>query len=265
MTVITSTQNPLVKELRQLQRTKGRRLQQRLLLEGTHLIETASQVIGSFEVFCYTAPWQAKYPDLLTVLQTQSQKSVLVSDEVLKSLATTVNPDGAIAVLKRDLCNTLMPSTPSLGLVLDHLQDPGNVGTIIRTAVATGVEGLWVSDDTVELDHPKVLRASAGSWFHLPKQVSQDLPQLLQTWQAQQIQVLATLPTATTTLWDVDFTRPTVILLSNEGQGLSSYLLPWATQQVTIPQTQTLESLNVAIAAAVLLYEVQRQRWLIKP
>lgn len=150
---------------------------------------------------------------------------------------------------------------PHLGLVLDHLQDPGNVGTIIRTAVATGVEGLWVSDDTVELDHPKVLRASAGSWFHLPKQVHPDLPQLLQTFQAQQIQVLATLPTATQTLWEVDFTQPTVLLLSNEGQGLSAYLRPWATQQVTIPQTQTLESLNVAIAAAVLLYEVQRQRW----
>lgn len=107
--MITSTQNPLIKELRQLQRTKGRRLQQRLLLEGTHLIETASQAIGSFEVFCYTATWQAKYPHLFSALQTQSSKSVLVSDEVLSSLATTVNPDGAIAVIKRDLCYTAMP------------------------------------------------------------------------------------------------------------------------------------------------------------
>jgi TrmH family RNA methyltransferase len=272
-TLITSLQNPLVKEIRKLHQTKGRREQNRLLIEGTHLIETAYQANCSFTIFVYTNDWQAKNSLLWQRVSQASEQSVQVSPEVLSTLATTVNPDGAIATLNRSQflpCSLLSPSSPSprltpspptLGLILERLQDPGNLGTIMRTAVATGVEALWVSEDTVELDHPKVLRASAGSWFNLPKTTCPDLPQLLTHLQQQGLQVIATLPTAQQCYWDLDFSRPSVLVLGNEGNGLSAKLTALADQRVLIPQRQTVESLNVAIAASVLLYEVQRQRW----
>ncbi|MGL5035341.1 MAG: TrmH family RNA methyltransferase [Microcystaceae cyanobacterium] len=259
--MITSNQNPLIKEIRKLQRSKGRREQNRLLIEGTHLIETASKLTGSLDRFCYTEAWQTKNPQLWREVCQKSQQSQLVSPEVLASLATTVNPDGAIATLNRDICYSQPLTNPSLGLVLERLQDPGNLGTMMRTAVATGVEGLWVSEDTVELDNPKVLRASAGSWFHLPKTIAPDLPALLTHFKQQGIQVIATLPTAQQCYWEVDFSRPSVLLFGNEGNGLTADLANLADRSVTIPQRQEIESLNVAIAASVLLYEVQRQRW----
>jgi len=263
-TLITSLQNPLVKEIRKLHQTKGRREQNRLLIEGTHLIETAYQANYSFTIFIYTNDWQAKNSLLWQQVSQCSEHCVQVSPEVLSTLATTVNPDGAIATLNRSQFLPTSPSPPSpptLGLILERLQDPGNLGTIMRTAVATGVEALWVSEDTVELDHPKVLRASAGSWFYLPKMTCPDLPQLLTHLQQQGLQVIATLPTAQQCYWDLDFSRPSVFVLGNEGNGLSAKLTALADQRVLIPQRQTVESLNVAIAASVLLYEVQRQRW----
>ncbi len=272
-TLITSLQNPLVKEIRKLHQTKGRREQNRLLIEGTHLIETAYQANCSFTIFVYTNDWQAKNSLLWQQVNQASEQSVQVNPEVLSTLATTVNPDGAIATLNRSQflptspsslpspSSLLSPSPPPRGLSLERLQDPGNLGTIMRTAVATGVEALWVSEDTVELDHPKVLRASAGSWFHLPKTICPDLPQLLAHLQQQGLQVIATLPTAQQCYWNMDFSRPSVLVLGNEGNGLSAKLTALADQRVLIPQRQTVESLNVAIAASVLLYEVQRQRW----
>jgi TrmH family RNA methyltransferase len=140
------------------------------------------------------------------------------------------------------------------------VQDPGNLGTIIRTAAAAGAERLWLSRDSVDLDNPKVLRASAGQWFRLPMAVTLDLTDVVCQCQAQGIQVVATIPDATLSYWDIDLRRPTLILLGNEAAGLRADLERRADQQVKIPLAPEVESLNVAIAAALMLYEAQRQR-----
>jgi TrmH family RNA methyltransferase len=143
---------------------------------------------------------------------------------------------------------------------VETLQDPGNLGTIIRTAVAAGVDGLWLSADSVAPDHPKVLRASAGQWFRLPLAVVDDLNALLTSWNQLGVQLVTTSSHATADYWSVDFTKPTVIVLGNEGAGLSTDLQHQATVQVRIPMAGEVESLNVGIAAALLLYEARRQR-----
>ena len=151
-----------------------------------------------------------------------------------------------------------MPFT-GLVLALETVQDPGNLGTIIRTAAAAGASGLWLSEDSVDLDNPKVLRASAGQWFRLKMAVSEDLKATVQQSQQAGMQVVATLPSATLTYWEVDWRKPSLILLGNEGAGLSADLAAMADQQVKIPLSPGVESLNVAIAAALMLYEAQRQ------
>ncbi|MEB3309714.1 MAG: RNA methyltransferase [Snowella sp.] len=258
--MITSSQNPLVKQIRKLHRSKGRREQNLLLLEGTHLLETAWQGDCSFQTVCYTPQWQERYSQLLERVIPRSQRIECVSPEVLQQLATTVNPDGVIATIERDFQTISRSNSLQLGLILERIQDPGNLGTIIRSAVATQVDQLWLSEDSVELDNPKVLRSSAGAWFHLSKQSHPDLGQLIKNYQAQGIQVIATRLDAAKTFWEIDFIQPSLILLGNEGAGLSPELSELADESVTIPLAPGVESLNVAIAAALLLYEAQRQK-----
>lgn len=258
--MITSLQNPLVKQIRKLHRAKGRHEQNLLLLEGTHLLETACQINCSLVTMCYTSQWQERYPKLCQNALECAQRTEIVSSEVLQAIATTVHPDGVVATVSRSIKNPPNLSKLELGLVLERLQDPGNLGTIIRTAVATGVDGLWLSDDSVEIDNPKVLRSSAGAWFRLPMIIQPNIKELLQNYQAQGVQIVATLAKANKTYWEIDFNHPTLILLGNEGAGLSDDLVAIADQQVRIPLGEEIESLNVAISSALLLYEAKRQK-----
>jgi TrmH family RNA methyltransferase len=257
--MITSIQNPLVKQMRKLHRAKERREQQLFLLEGTHLLEEACVAGRSLMSVCHTAAWQQTYPQLWNTITHQAARVELVSEEVLEAIATTVHPDGVVATAKRAF-TSIQTTQMQLGVALETLQDPGNLGAIIRTAAAAGADGLWLSANSVDLDHPKVLRASAGQWFRLPMAVSADLSNDLQTLRAQGVQVVATVPTAAVTYWQADLTRSTVVLLGNEGAGLSSELLELSDVTVKIPLATGVESLNVAIAAALVLYEAQRQR-----
>jgi len=257
--MITSLQNPLVKQIRKLHRAKERHEQQLFLLEGTHLLEEAYAANCSFAVVCCTPEWQQAHLQLWQQIVDRSQRIELVSEAVLQAMATTVNPDGIVATVQRFLVSRIQrPLT--LGIALETLQDPGNLGTVIRTAAAVDADGLWISANSVDLDHPKVLRASAGQWFHLPMVVSVNLQAEIQEYKNQGVQVVATLPSATLTYWQVDLTCPTLILLGNEGSGLSPDLSAISDVAVKIPLASGVESLNVAIAAALMLYEARRQR-----
>jgi RNA methyltransferase, TrmH family len=256
--MLTSLQNPLVKQIRKLHRARERRQQQLFLLEGTHLLEASCSADRPLAILCHTPEWQSQHPQLWQQSVQSADRVELVSPEVLRSLATTVEPDGVLAVMSRS--TTPAPRFTHLGLVLETVQDPGNLGTMIRTAAAAGAEGLLLSTDSVDLDHPKVLRASAGQWFQLPMATSTDLKTEIQAYQSQGMQVVATLPTATQTYWETDLRSPTLVLMGNEGAGLSAELAALADHHVTIPLSAGVESLNVAIAAALILYEAKRQR-----
>lgn len=260
--MLTSVRNPLVKRIRQLHRAKGRREQSCFLLEGTNLVEAACQKAHPLAVVCATERWQMGYPELWSQVLGKADRCELVSEPVLGAIATTQNPDGVIAVAPRTPWQPhpdLPETSPKVGLALERLQDPGNLGTIIRVAAATGVTGLWTSQDSVDLDHPKVLRASAGQWFRVPLQSVPNLSDTVQAQQAQGVRVVSTSPNATDSYWDLDWRSPTLILLGNEGAGLSTELEAIADISVRIPQRADVESLNVAMSAALLLYEAQRQ------
>lgn len=255
--MLTSLQNPLVKQLRKLHRAKERREQQLFLLEGTHLVEEACAVGVPLITVCCTEQWQQQHESLWSTLQTRSQRLELVSPEVLKAIATTVEPDGIVATVEH--FHTEPIRFKKLGLALETIQDPGNLGTIIRTAAAAGMEGLWLSADCVDLENPKVLRSSSGQWFRLPMSTS-DLKTNILNAKQQGMQIIATVPSATQTYWEIDFSQPSLILMGNEGAGLSAELIELADVQVTIPLADGVESLNVAIATALILYEARRQK-----
>jgi RNA methyltransferase, TrmH family len=257
--MLTSLQNPLVKQIRKLHSAKERHKQQLFLLEGTHLLQEACAVNYPLVVACCTPQWQTAHPQLWQEAQERCDRTEVVSEEVMAAIATTVHPDGIVATAKR---SDRLPQVLCSGLVLalETVQDPGNLGTIIRTAAAAGASGLWLSEDSVDLDNPKVLRATAGQWFRLPMAITPDLKATVQQAKQAGMQAIATLPSATLTYWEVDWRKPSLILLGNEGAGLSAELAAMADLRVRIPLSPGVESLNVAIAAALMLYEAQRQQ-----
>ncbi|NWF60953.1 MAG: RNA methyltransferase [Fischerella sp.] len=257
--MLTSLQNPLIKQIRKLHSTKERHKQQLFLLEGTHLLEEACAVNYPLVTVCCTQQWQTTHSRLWQEVCQKSDRAEVVSEEVMAAIATTVQPDGVVATAKKNVSQTQPPFT-GLVLALETIQDPGNLGTIIRTAAAAGANGLWLSEDSVDLDNPKVLRATAGQWFRLPMAVSLDLKATVQEAKQAGMQIIATLPSATLTYWEVDWCQPSLILLGNEGAGLSAELAAMADKSAKIPLSSGVESLNVAIAAALMLYEAQRQK-----
>lgn len=263
--MLTSLQNPTVKQLRKLQQPKERRKQALLLLEGTHLLEAACEVQYPLQVLCYTEDWAQRNEGLLESVIARCAQAELVSPEVLKSIASTVTPDGVLATAPRRNVWQAESGAPSkdiqLGVMLETLQDPGNLGTIIRTAAAVGADGLWLSSDSVDLGHPKVLRASVGHWFRVPMATTEMVTQAKQLKESG-VQVVATTAAATLDYWSLDLTQPTVFVMGNEGAGLSDELMACASTSVKIPVMPAVESLNVAISTALLLYEAQRQRTL---
>ena len=257
---ISSRQNPLVKQIRQLHGAKGRHRQNQCLLEGTHLLEVASEVNYPLINLCATPQWIDQHRVLWRRLSAFAQNSQVVSPLVIEAIATTVNPDGIVATAPRPNDDPdLMPQT-GIALAIETIQDPGNLGTIIRTAAAANASGLWLSADSVDIDHPKVLRSSAGQWFRLPMAVSLELQTQVKHCQNQGWQIVATDSQASLTYWELDYCQPTLILLGNEGNGLSPELSALADKKTSIPLNGGVESLNVAIAAALILYEAERQK-----
>jgi TrmH family RNA methyltransferase len=247
-----------------LHQTKGRRSQQQFLVEGTHLVQEAVAVGYPLAILCATPSWQERYPQLWAQAIAAVPRAETVSPDCLAALATTVNPDGVVAIAPYPThsfgADVAPPSQPSLGIAVETLQDPGNLGSLLRSATAAGCDGLWLTADSVDPAHPKVLRASAGQWFRLPQVVCPDLVAQMHQWQQQGCQVFATGSTGAVPYWSVDLTRPTVLVVGNEGAGLGPAVLAAATQTVAIPMATAVESLNVGVAAAVILFEAQRQR-----
>jgi TrmH family RNA methyltransferase len=262
--VLTSRRNPLVRSLRQLHDSKGRREQGLLLLEGTHLLQETLRLGLRPELVLATPAWLEAHPSLVRALP-GGVRLQPASAEVLEAAATTGHPDGVLL--------SLAPPPPPEGaaatgfvLALDRLQDPGNLGTLLRTALAAGVSEVWLAEGA-DPTQPKVLRASAGAALALPPRRLEmaALAGRLRELAGQGVQVVATAVARPgqqppRPYWQLDWTRPTVLLLGNEGAGLDPQLAALAGAVVTIPHSDAVDSLNVAVAAAPLLLERSRQR-----
>ena len=150
------------------------------------------------------------------------------------------------------------PRELSLAIAVESVQDPGNLGALIRIAAAAGIGPIILSPDSVDPFNPKVLRSTAGQWFRGPPVVV-DILSLLRSQRKKNVQILAASANGKS-FWECDLTVPTIFLLGNEGAGLSSELRAEATDVIAIPMAEGVESLNVAVTGALLIFEAQRQR-----
>ena len=256
---ITSRRNPLVKRLRELHHASGRLEQQRLLLEGTHLLEEALRLGLAPDGLLATLPWLERHGALLAALPSATTWRE-VSAEVLEAAATTRHPDGVIATLPWTLpAPPPSPPAPAFALLLDNVQDPGNLGTLLRTALAAGVEQIWLGEGA-DPWQPKVLRASSGASLALriARFSAAKLLERLQEARSAGITVVGTVARGGEPYWSHDWQGPTVLMLGNEGAGLSPELLARADRLLSLPH-----SLPFPIPAppAVALAAIACSRW----
>ncbi|HFI0256849.1 TPA: TrmH family RNA methyltransferase [Streptococcus suis] len=243
MEIIRSKANASIKETKKLHQKKYRRSS--YLIEGWHLLEEARQAEAVIEqVFVLE-----DYADRVAGLENVK----LVSPEILQDLADSQTPQGVVAQLALPK-QTLPEELSGHYLVLEDVQDPGNVGTMIRTADAAGYDGVFLSDKSADIFSMKVLRSMQGSHFHLPV-YRMPIAELLTHLQENQVQVLAT--TLSSQSVDYKEVKPAAsfaIVMGNEGQGISELVAAEADQLVHISMPGQAESLNVAVAAGILLF-----------
>ena len=247
--MIESKQNPEIKAIKKLQQAKGRRKAKRYLLEGPHLLEMALEAGKQPElILCTEASFKADYANC---------NCQLISPQLAGYLAETESTQAVFAVMPLPEPVALDQLTSSAILLLDGLQDPGNLGTIIRTADALGYHSLILGKGSVDPYNSKALRAMQGSQFKL-QIVQADLDQAIPQLQSQGYRIAAsTLSSDSQSVKDYCLTdaKKWGIILGNEGNGVSPDCIELADVSLHIPMTGQAESLNVAIAAAIMMYE----------
>ncbi|WP_409347289.1 TrmH family RNA methyltransferase [Paenibacillus sp. MBLB4367] len=256
---ILSVQNPKVRQWSLLLTKKGRDTQGKFLVEGTHLVQEALQSGIALEALLYSL--EKGLPAELAPLLPDRSVCIGVSEEVLAKCSDTQTPQGVVAVAdKPELAPlSLLEHPQPLVVVLDGVQDPGNVGTIVRSADAAGATGIVLGRGTADLYNPKTVRATMGSLFHLPI-AEADLDELLPLANAKGVRLVGTSLQAEANCYELDLQAPTWLIVGNEGSGVSPQVERYVTHRTIIPMRGKAESLNVAMATTVLLFEAARQR-----
>jgi len=254
MKTITSRENPLLKSTRKLAASsKERKKAGKTLLDGIHLVAAYHQAGGLPEALMVSVSAQ-DHPEIRDFLHKVPPENVIVlSDELFRDISTVETPTGIVALIRIPL-----PAEEETDccVLLEDIQDPGNLGSILRSAAAAGIGRIHLSPGCADAWSPKVLRAGMGAHFHLSIHENSDLLAAARNFPGQ---VVATTLGTEKTLFNLDLSGQTAFIIGNEGAGISEDLLEVADSRVMIPMPGTAESLNAAAAAAICFFERVRQ------
>ena len=256
--MITSTSNSQVRYAAQLNsRAKFRREEQCFAAEGIRLFQETPQELR--RAVYASASFASSHQELLAGVDYET-----VEDRVFEKMCDTRTPQGILTITSmpvytlEDLSGR--DGQPSLIMVLEDVQDPGNVGTILRTAEGAGVTGVLMSSGTADVFQPKVIRSTMGSIYRVPFVRTGQLSETLQSRKEKGLRVFAAHLQGSRDFRQASYTGDSAFLIGNEGNGLSEGLASLADEKIRIPMCGQVESLNAAIAAGLLMYEAQRQR-----
>ena len=258
---VSSRQNALVKDLRKALSQGEPTAEGYLAVEGTRMIEEAIRSGLRFQAVFFSNAGSAHATRLLPQIGSQVE-TLLLPDDVFASAVSTESPQGLAALVKlrpHKFEDVLDSASDSLLVGVAGIQDPGNLGTIIRSAEAFGARAVLLGEKTVSHFNSKAVRGSAGSLFRQPLLRVKLIESILALKQ-QGLRVLATSSHKGKPLHQADFTGAAMIVVGNEGAGVPQEILSLADELVTIPHSPRVESLNAGIAASILLYEAARQR-----
>lgn len=260
---ITSVKNSLVKRFRALADRDGRGTERRLVVEGVRMLEAVLDARAPVEVLMYDPRALAgpRGEVILDRVRAQGARLVTAAPHVVAACSQVETSQGVLAIVEppHAALSDVLNADGLILAVADRLQDPGNLGTIIRIADAAGATAVLVTHGTVDPYNPKAVRATMGSLFHLPVVIAAPGEAIVLLRQ-RGARILVADPSGTTAYDEADYRAPIAIVLGNEGEGPDPGWRTAADATVRIPVYGRAESLNVAVAAALLLYEVKRQR-----
>ncbi|MCK8828075.1 RNA methyltransferase [Natroniella acetigena] len=260
---ISSFTNDRVKYLRSLYQKKYRRQEDKFVLEGVRIIEEALQEQAKVETIFYSDYLlrNRRGRRLLDRLEEGQIELVKLTDDLLQKIADTVSPQGVLAIANKvNYDAQILSGVNQLILIVDRVQDPGNLGTIIRTADAAGVDGIIMTKGTVSLYNQKTIRSTMGSLFRVPIFKENNLDKLIESFKEEQIRLIVADLAGEDYHFNVDYDQSTAIIIGNEAVGPREELLDAADKKIKIPLAGGAESLNVAMATGIIIYEVVRQR-----
>ena len=255
---VTSRNNPRLREAARLAASsRDRRKSGRCVLEGEHVVAVYAERIGAPQSLIVTDE-AVKRPAVRALVDRFSDLALVVTESLFDEIATLPPGVGTLAVIE-----TPAPAPPvhaDFCLLIDDVQDPGNVGSMLRTAAAAGAVHVLLSKHSAFAWSPKVLRAGQGAHFCVEIHEDVDLPSWASAHRAAGGEVVATVASGGEALFGTILRGRLAVAIGNEGSGLSTSLLAIATRRVTIPMHPAVESLNAAAAAAIVLFECVRQR-----
>lgn len=263
--MITSQHNKLIKLAASLKLKKYRDELGLFIVEGVRLVEEAAHSNWFVETCIYTqeALQQERVQEIIAELKSKQCRMIQVPAIIYDKITDTKEPQGIMAIVQKytdPLGDVLASGKKAFFVVLDELQDPGNVGTIIRTAAAAGCTGIILTKGCTDVFANKVVRASMGSIFHVPIFEGLTQSEVVSCFAQHQIEMLATALESSNVYFTVNLNKPIAVVFGNEGNGVSDQLLEHSQDRLYIPLLGRVESLNVAASAAIILYEVVRQR-----
>lgn len=260
--MITSRENPTIKEIIKLQKSaKYRRENSLFTVEGVRICRDA--VISGAKIikFIYTAQAKEKYSDDFKIISDTDCEKIEVSTDIFLKISDTKSPQGLLCLISMLDKSSLLDKIENMGryIALENISDPSNLGTILRTAEALGIDGIIISEDCCDIYSPKVVRGSMGAVFRMKFLVVKDFSDYIKKLTEGGIKTYASTPRNAVSVTEVDF-KSGIILIGNEGAGLTDKAIDACMTSVKIPMLGRAESLNASAAASILMWELIRNK-----
>lgn len=260
MQVITSKDNEIIKNIRKLKDKKYRNAEKKFIVEGVKIIKEAIEENASIDtiVICEECIKDGVIEQKL-LYEVAKYNCVYVSEKVFQTISEVNNPQGILAIINKENLESDIDFTEDIIVALDGIQDPGNLGTIIRTVDSVGLKQILVSKDTADAFNSKVVRSTMGAIFRVKIIEVEDLAKTIKEIKKKKYEVLVTSLQTDNNIYDIDLNKH-VIVIGNEANGVSQEIRDIATVHAKIPMLGKTESLNASVATGVILYEYVRNK-----
>ena len=260
MQVITSKDNELVKHIRKLKDKKYRDESNEFIIEGTNLIEEAVKEKAKIKkvIICENTTKTYEIPTNIR-LEIAKYECIYVSEKIFNLITQVTNPQGIMAIVEKTAKEDEIDYTQDLIVMLDDIQDPGNLGTILRTIDSIGLKQIIVSKETADAFNPKVVRSTMGAIFRIKIIESENLIDTIKNIKKHHFKLIVTSLQTDNTIYDINYNKK-IIVIGNEGNGVSKEIQDMADEKIKIPMLGKTESLNASVATGIVLYEYVRQK-----
>lgn len=260
MQTITSKDNELIKHIRKLKDKKYRDESNEYVVEGVKLVEEAVKENAKIKqiIVCEDTTRTYEIPTHI-MLEIAKYECISVSDKIFNIITQVTNPQGIMAIIEKNAQNAKIDYTQEIIVVLDDVQDPGNLGTILRTVDSIGLNQIIVSKGTADAFNSKVVRSTMGAIFRIKIIEVENLAQAIKEMRKHHFKLMVTSLQTKNSIYDIDFNKK-IIVIGNEANGVSKEIQDMADEKAKIPMLGRTESLNASVAAGVVMYEYVRQK-----